>query len=297
MWGGNSEKRARVHPGWGEGESGPALLPPPAYPTASPARRADGSTQQCRAGVQHRLCQHGCEPTAGVPTPPRPPEPAEAAARLPPAPPPVVTELEMRLCMRHPLRVRSMPGTAEILRGPLRTLRRARSKDVTGPRRWGEDGGVLPGTPSWGSQQHPTATPYVGARPPRCHPAGRPRSSHPGGQDGDMDPSGCCGEVTALPSCGGIRPPWGQHLAAPSALGDGLRARARSCCAGRALGTPHGPPAASLLPVGPAHCWPHSRHHQCHVAWLHVPGEGCATAPLAPWLQLQGWTASWQDPA
>lgn len=89
------------------------------------------------------------------------------------------------------------------------------------------------------------------------HPAvtllGVPTVPTQGCRMGTWFPPECCGEVTALPRCGGIHLLWRQYLAAPSALGNSLHARAWSSYAGHALGTPHGLPPyfpLALLPVG-----------------------------------------------
>lgn len=137
--------------------------------------------------------------------------------------------------MRHPLRVRSMPGTGKApARGPLHALPPSREQgrhlaSVRGGG-WGTSfqETLYPQLP-WGLQAHLAAPPVQGAWPPHCHPAWWPSrgwggavtlSPFPGAWEaaGDTGPQGCwepgmrgpseAGWV-ALPVCPIC--PWGQQ--------------------------------------------------------------------------------------
>lgn len=214
----------------------------------------------------------------------------EAAPWLPPAPLPVVTELETRLCMRHPLRVRSMPGTGKAPSRARRTLRcRARSKDVTWPQRGVEDG-------EYTSRKPPAPNSPGHTSPMRAH--SLPAITLPGGPEGTgkglsrAAPSQGCKmhNGTQVPrETGGEGPSgagcyarpgcpiclWGQqvqglaHVAGqgPAPLAEGYQ-NSHSCCLSA--------PGKSLTPSPPhsipAPCQPFSHNrHQCHV----VLGSTC----------------------
>jgi len=153
----------------------------PAYKATSCRRVLASAGRRSRGQVPSTACASSRfrTPAGGIlPRPPTPPSPLsalrnsgremEAASWLPPAPLLVVTELETKLCMRHPLRVRSMPGTGK---APPRAPPHApppskeQGRHLASAAGW-RMGGILPGGPpspaSPGAQAHPAAPPGAG---------------------------------------------------------------------------------------------------------------------------------------